>query len=51
VSFHAGERGAGPDYPGDWDGVPGKSAARIIDWSALLLADRYEIVESEPTGD
>ncbi len=25
VSFHAAERGPGPDYPASWDGVPGIS--------------------------
>lgn len=29
VSFHAAERGKGPDYPGDWDGT-GLSAQRIV---------------------
>jgi hypothetical protein len=37
TSFHAAERGAGPDYPGRWDGQPGMTAGRIIDWAALLL--------------
>lgn len=37
VSFHAAARGAGPDYPGVWDGRP-HSAANIIRWCARLLA-------------
>jgi hypothetical protein len=37
VSFHAADRGAGPDYPGVWDGRP-HSAANVIRWCARLLA-------------
>jgi hypothetical protein len=37
VSFHTEARGDGPEYPGDWDGVPGRSPARIIRWCADLL--------------
>ncbi len=37
VSFHALERGAGPDYPGGWDGVVDASAERIIAWVNLIL--------------
>lgn len=38
VSFHSGDRGAGPDYPGSWDGVRGVSADRILRWVGRLLA-------------
>lgn len=38
VSFHAGERGLGAKYRGQWDGVPGQSADRICRWCARLLA-------------
>ncbi len=38
VSFHAPERGAGPDYPGEWDGNRGASPARICRWVAGLLS-------------
>jgi hypothetical protein len=38
ISFHAAARGIGPDYPGEWDGVPGQSADRILRWCARLLA-------------
>lgn len=38
VSFHTDRRGDGPDYPGKWDGVPGKSADRIVRWVARVLA-------------
>lgn len=37
VSFHAGARGAGPDYRKGWDGVPGQSADRILRWCGRLL--------------
>lgn len=38
VSFHTNIRGSGPDYPGEWDGVRGKSAERICRFVAQLLA-------------
>lgn len=37
VSFHAGVRGEGPEYPGEWDGRPGLSPQRITQWCAALL--------------
>jgi len=37
VSFHTAPRGAGPDYPGGWDGVPGMSAQRVCSWCARVL--------------
>lgn len=40
VSFHAAERGGGPDYPKAWDGVRGVSADRIIRWCARVLDQR-----------
>lgn len=36
VSFHTAQRGRGPDYPGDWDGVKGVSPQRILRWIAGL---------------
>lgn len=42
VSFHGASRGAGPDYPGNWDGIPGRSADRILRWVARLLDGRTE---------
>jgi hypothetical protein len=30
VSFHAAERGEGPDYAGEWDGCRGTSAGRVL---------------------
>lgn len=32
VSFHTPERGEGPDYPGDWDGIKGASEVRVIEF-------------------
>lgn len=32
VSFHAGVRGEGPTYPGEWDGIRGKGPNRICRW-------------------
>ena len=40
VSFHAGDRGDGPAYPGSWDGRPGQSPDRILRWCARLLDGR-----------
>jgi hypothetical protein len=40
VSFHSGARGAGPDYPREWDGVAGQSPDRIIRYCARLLDGR-----------
>ncbi len=37
VSFHAQDRGAGPDYPGEWDGRTGQSPDRIIRFVARVL--------------
>lgn len=39
MSFHTDARGAGPDYPGEWDGVKGACAGRIVQWCATLLDD------------
>lgn len=38
VSFHTEGRGEGPDYPGEWDGIPGKSPDRILRFTARVLA-------------
>lgn len=37
VSFHARDRGDGPDYPGSWDRIPGASGPRIIAWAHSLI--------------
>lgn len=37
VSFHTERRGTGPDYPGEWDGVRGVGAQRVISWSNSLF--------------
>lgn len=37
VSFHAAERGPGPDYPASWDGVTGIGPQRILTWIGRLL--------------
>jgi hypothetical protein len=37
VSFHAPERGEGPEYPGEWDGIRGASEQRVIDLAAYVL--------------
>jgi hypothetical protein len=39
VSFHTGERGIGPDYPCNWDGVKNMSAMRICCFIADLFAN------------
>lgn len=38
VSFHARERGVGPDYPREWDGSH-HSAGRIVAWVAGLMKE------------
>jgi hypothetical protein len=37
VSFHARERGKGPDYAGEWDGAEGASVERILAHCDRLL--------------
>lgn len=37
VSFHTAPRGAGPDYPGQWDGVRGMGPQRICSFCAQIL--------------
>lgn len=37
VSFHTDQRGAGPAYPGAWDGMPNQSAHRITRWVGMLF--------------
>jgi hypothetical protein len=32
VSFHSWERSSGPNYPGKWDGFPGASVERILQY-------------------
>jgi hypothetical protein len=40
VSFHTGQRLAGPDYPGAWDGIRDQQAHRILRWVASVLDGR-----------
>lgn len=37
VSFHSGHRGAGPDYPGDWDKIKDIAPTRISRWIVDLF--------------
>lgn len=37
ISWHNGERYAGPDYAKPWDGIPGQAAQRICAWIAQVL--------------
>lgn len=37
VSFHVGYRGSGPEYRGQWDGVRGEGARRIIAFANAVL--------------
>lgn len=37
ISFHAASRDDGPAHPRGWDGVPGRSADRMLRWIARLL--------------
>lgn len=46
VSFHTDRRGDGPDYPGEWDGVRDRSAARICRFCADLITG----FEQRPAG-
>lgn len=53
VSFHTHQRGAGPDFAGDWDGAKGKSPERILRFCAWVLqgearaasADQQDILQ------
>lgn len=38
LSFHTAERGDGPDYPGQWDGIRNVGPQRICRWVTDLLA-------------
>lgn len=40
VSFHSTQRGVGPDYSGQWDGVPDVSAQRIVGWVQKLINEK-----------
>lgn len=37
VSFHSPNRGGGPAYLGEWDGIRGASVRRVIDFAAAVL--------------
>lgn len=61
ASFHSASRGIGPDYPGDWDGIPDASAGRIVQWVAMVKGEsrgvnshtprlRGDTVTGSPTG-
>lgn len=39
VSFHTATRGAGPDFPGAWDGVKKASAQRTCSWVARIFKE------------
>lgn len=47
VSFHAASRGAGPDYPSDWDGRH-ESATRIIQFCDSILETVWRLTDGEP---
>lgn len=38
VSFHVAERGVGPDFTGQWDGVRGAGPGRVCAYAAHVLA-------------
>lgn len=40
VSFHTDRRGAGPDYPGGWDGAIKQGQNRICRWVEQLFKER-----------
>ena len=47
VSFHTGTRKLDcPDYPGEWDGVVGKGADRILRYVGRLLGDTSAEVDA-----
>lgn len=45
VSFHSPVRGAGPDYPGEWDGVRMMGHDRICRWCSRLLTEATAATE------
>lgn len=50
ISFHNSHRREGPDYPGEWDRVLGKTANRVCRWAEAILTDREVITEGESNG-
>jgi hypothetical protein len=38
VSYHSPQKGPGPAYEGDWDGIRGVSDRRAIDWAEYVLS-------------
>jgi len=40
VSFHCPDRGKGPDYPGNWDGMKGASEARVIEFCNYIFNNK-----------
>lgn len=48
VSFHTAERGEGPDYSGEWDGVRGASDGRICQWIARVLCSTRAVEDQLP---
>lgn len=47
VSFHTGTRGDGPTYAGDWDGMRGHSADRILRWVARIAGGTEQAIRAK----
>lgn len=55
VSFHTAARGAGPDYPGEWDRQQHQSARRVCAFAARVLSGQpsdqaQDETRAEPQG-
>ena len=50
ISFHCQERGEGPDFTGEWDGIQNVSAQRIILFAAQVLCGESQPPCSEPAN-
>lgn len=48
VSFHTGERRAGPDHARPWDGARDESGSRACRWAALLLGADIGVPDANP---
>lgn len=47
IRFHCHERGEGPDYAGEWDGIRNVSAQRIILFAAQVLCGESPVLCTE----
>lgn len=51
VSFHNRERGRGPDYAGEWDGVAGAGPHRVIVLAQAVLTGSVSLFSASNEGE